>query len=276
MFVKKSVLFGSASAFAFLLSACTQQPVEIVYRGSEVYGRSSEYSELREAPQNQTFSSDAPRYKPDYVKPAEPARVPVVAVSDLPPPDAHVTVSNAKSVRIQDSEPAAGGRVQHEFGSPESASHAPVKEQQVASISAEDSQPAHKAATETTSGSNFIWPVDGGKILSRFKEGKGSDGISIAMGEGEPIMAAADGEVVYASNDLKGYGNMVIIRHKGGWMTAYAHARSLTVKKGAKVNQSDLIGYVGSTGDVKTPQVHFALRKGKTPVDPEKYLPNAG
>ena len=63
-----------------------------------------------------------------------------------------------------------------------------------------------------------------------------------------------------------------IIRHKGGWMTAYAHARSLAVKKGGTVKQGDIIGYVGMTGLVKSPQIHFAIRDGRTPVDPELYL----
>jgi len=132
-------------------------------------------------------------------------------------------------------------------------------------------------APATAISGKFVWPVAGGKVISHFGPkpgGKANDGINIAVAEGEPIWASASGMVVYAGNELKGYGNMVIIRHDGGWMTAYAHARSISVKKNDYVKQSEIIGYVGITGGVKTPQLHFALRDGKTPVDPEQYLPS--
>lgn len=259
----------SCAAIVLALSACTQSPVEVLFKGSNVYNR--ERDDIINSPDHQTYASDSPRYKPDYARSVEPAEVPQVAVQDLPPP-----------TKIQDAAPAAGGKEKHVLSLDSKPSRGvEVKEQQVADISHDTAQPAHREAANEEDRMQFIWPVSGGKIISHFESkkkesGKGNDGINIAMSEGEPIVAAADGTVVYAGSELKGYGNMVIIRHKDGWMSAYAHARSLTVKKGSRVKQNDLVGYVGATGGVKSPQVHFALRKGRTPVDPEKYLPDAG
>lgn len=266
----KHSAFWSATLAVLVCSACTQQqPAEIVYKGSQFFGR--EHERAIDSADNETFDRNSPRYKPGYVRPAEPAEVPSVAVSELPPPSAskHVT-------KIQEQSPSSGSKShvlnlaaqKHEDAAAE-------EEQQVADISQEDAPVVHKASTGDKP-SRFIWPVEGGKVLSHFDANKkGNDGINIAMAEGEPIFAAADGTVVYAGNELKGYGNMVIIRHADGWMTAYAHARNLAVKKGDKVKQNGLIAYVGSTGDVKKPQVHFVLRKDKTPVNPEAYLPHA-
>jgi murein DD-endopeptidase MepM/ murein hydrolase activator NlpD len=99
-----------------------------------------------------------------------------------------------------------------------------------------------------------------------------NDGVNIASVEGEPVWAAADGEVVYVGNELKGYGNMVLIKHSGSKTTSYAHLNRATVDKYDRVKQGDIIGYVGSTGNVKSSQLHFAIRDGTKPVDPKKYL----
>jgi murein DD-endopeptidase MepM/ murein hydrolase activator NlpD len=102
-----------------------------------------------------------------------------------------------------------------------------------------------------------------------------NDGINIAANAGEPFYAAADGVVVYAANDLKGFGNMVILRHAEGWMTAYDHADRLLVKQNERVRQGQQIGVVGATGSVNQAQLHFGLRQGKQPVDPSKHLGSA-
>lgn len=122
---------------------------------------------------------------------------------------------------------------------------------------------------------DFIWPTQG-RIVSGFgpkESGLVNDGINIAADAGEPIWAAADGEVAYVGNELKGYGNMLIVRHDDGWMSAYAHAKNWSVGKGIRVKQGQLIGYVGQSGGVAEPQLHFGLRQNKTPVDPTGYLP---
>jgi len=122
--------------------------------------------------------------------------------------------------------------------------------------------------------SPFIWPVDG-KIVSKFgpaKDNLRNDGINIAAPVGAPVKASATGVVAYAGNELRGFGNMVLLRHEDGWVTAYAHNSSLLVQKGDKVAQGQTIARVGSSGSVDTPQLHFELRRGTKAVDPLKVL----
>lgn len=131
--------------------------------------------------------------------------------------------------------------------------------------------------TESASiaGGDFIWPTQG-KIVSSFgpkENGLVNDGINISASAGEPIWGAADGEVAYIGNELKGYGNMLIVRHDNGWMSAYAHAQKWSVSKGDRVKQGQMIGYVGQSGNVSEPQLHFSLRQNKTPVNPTELLP---
>jgi murein DD-endopeptidase MepM/ murein hydrolase activator NlpD len=120
----------------------------------------------------------------------------------------------------------------------------------------------------------FRWPVRG-RIVTAFgpkPNGQQNDGINIAVPEGTPIKAAEEGEVAYAGNELKGYGNLVLLRHPNGFVTAYAHASELLVKRGDKVKRGQVIGKSGRTGAINSPQLHFEIRKGSTPVDPTPYL----
>lgn len=124
------------------------------------------------------------------------------------------------------------------------------------------------------SGRGFAWPLLG-KIVSRFGPKKGglyNDGINIAAKEGAPVKAANDGVVVYSGSELKGYGNLLLIKHSGGYITAYAHNKHMKVSRGQKVKQGEVIAYVGKTGHVTSPQLHFAIRKGRKAVNPQKYL----
>ena len=123
-------------------------------------------------------------------------------------------------------------------------------------------------------GQKFFWPVRG-KILSRFGAKKGglhNDGINISVKINESIRAADTGTVAYAGNELKGYGYLVLLKHKGGWITAYAHANSLVVRVGQFVNRGQVIARAGGTGNVDRPQLHFEIRRGKTAVNPLKFL----
>jgi len=105
--------------------------------------------------------------------------------------------------------------------------------------------------------------------------GKVNDGINLAVPEGTPIKAADDGVVAYAGNELKGYGNLVLVRHSNGYVTAYAHASELDVKRGDVVKRGQVIAKSGQTGEVQSPQLHFEIRKGSTPVDPLQFLNGA-
>jgi murein DD-endopeptidase MepM/ murein hydrolase activator NlpD len=120
---------------------------------------------------------------------------------------------------------------------------------------------------------SFAWPVNG-PVISGFgvtRNGERNDGINIAARANTPIRAAASGTVNYADS-LNGYGNLVLIKHPNGYVTAYAHAERLLVSRGDYVMKGQVIGYAGQTGDVNSPQVHFEIRNGTTPVNPERYL----
>ena len=123
-------------------------------------------------------------------------------------------------------------------------------------------------------GSGFIRPVEGRTLVGYGKQpgGLNNDGINVAAARGTTVKAADNGVVVYAGNELRGYGNMLLISHAGGWMTAYAHLDSMNVVRGDKVRRGQRIGAVGSTGNVTSPQLHFEIRRGKQPVDPEEQL----
>lgn len=116
----------------------------------------------------------------------------------------------------------------------------------------------------------FRWPARG-RIIQGFKSGA-SDGIAIAVPEGTAVKAAEAGVVAYAGNELKGYGNLVLIRHPNGFVSAYAHNGELNVKRGDTVRRGQVIAKSGQSGNVSSPQLHFELRKGSTPVDPTAYL----
>lgn len=137
--------------------------------------------------------------------------------------------------------------------------------------------PQSQGAPEQRDGSmasTFRWPVKG-RVISTFGEkptGMRNEGINIAVPEGTSVRAAGSGIVAYAGNELKGYGNLVLIRHDGGWVTAYAHNKELFVNRGDSVERGDVIANAGQTGSVKSPQVHFEVRKGATAVDPMKHL----
>ncbi|SDG91252.1 Murein DD-endopeptidase MepM and murein hydrolase activator NlpD, contain LysM domain [Roseospirillum parvum] len=124
-------------------------------------------------------------------------------------------------------------------------------------------------------GGRFLWPIEGGEVISRFGSVGGglfNDGINIAAPAGTPIRAIENATVVYAGNELKGFGNLVLLKHADGWMSAYAHARQVLVAKGATVQRGEIIARVGQSGNVDTPQLHFELRQGSRPVDPESRL----
>ena len=137
-------------------------------------------------------------------------------------------------------------------------------------------EPQAEQAPRTNSG--FIWPVTG-RVLSGFgrtAEGLRNDGINIAVPRGTPVRAAADGTVTYVGNELKGYGNLLLIKHDNGFVTAYAHADRIGVERGERVRRGDVVGYSGATGDVTQPQLHFEIRQGTRPVNPLAHLGDGG
>jgi murein DD-endopeptidase MepM/ murein hydrolase activator NlpD len=124
------------------------------------------------------------------------------------------------------------------------------------------------------SGRGFAWPVRG-RLLSSFgpsESGTHNDGINIAAPQNTPIVAADDGIVAYAGNELRGFGNLILLKHADGWMTAYAHCDALYVSRGERVKRGQTIARVGATGSVSEPQLHFEIRRGTRALDPSSYL----
>ena len=128
--------------------------------------------------------------------------------------------------------------------------------------------------TSRASDAGFRWPVRG-RVISKYgskPNGTRNEGINIAVPESADVRASDAGVVAYSGNELKGYGNLVLVRHPNGWVTAYAHSKEVFVKRGDTVRRGQVIAKAGSTGSVNSPQLHFELRKGASAVDPEKYL----
>ncbi|HWV20960.1 MAG TPA: M23 family metallopeptidase, partial [Devosia sp.] len=127
------------------------------------------------------------------------------------------------------------------------------------------------AAEPVASGNDkFRWPVSG-RVITDFAASRGT-GINIDVPEGSTVKAAENGTVIYVGSGVEGYGNLILIRHPNGYVSAYAHLNGMSVAKGATVNRGDAIGTVGMSGSVSKPQLHFELRKGATPVDPVPLL----
>ena len=165
----------------------------------------------------------------------------------------------------------------------------PVLEQKVASAPptatarvvtpvAHNPEPDKSKRDVTAAMPTFRWPVRG-RVISGFgprPSGQQNDGINVSVPEGTPIKAAEDGVVAYAGNELKSYGNLVLVRHSNGYVTAYAHAGEILVKRDDPVKRGQVIAKSGQTGSVAAPQMHFEIRKGSTPVDPMPFLDKGG
>jgi murein DD-endopeptidase MepM/ murein hydrolase activator NlpD len=153
------------------------------------------------------------------------------------------------------------------------AEETPVAEPAAAAAS-RTAEAAPPAAPAAHGGARFLWPVQG-KILSGFgdkPDGRHNDGINIEAERGTAVVAADGGVVAYSGNELRGYGNLLLIRHGDGTMTAYAHLDRALVERGATVRRGEKIGIVGATGGVTEPQLHFEVRRGSQAVDPIEFL----
>ena len=140
-----------------------------------------------------------------------------------------------------------------------------------------EAQSPVKAADATNAVPTFRWPVRG-RVITGYgakNNGKQNDGINVAVPEGTPVKAAEDGVVAYSGSELKGYGNLILVRHSNGYVTAYAHASELMVKRGDTIKRGQVIAKSGQTGEVGSPQLHFEIRKGSSAVDPLQFLNGA-
>lgn len=145
-------------------------------------------------------------------------------------------------------------------------------------VSKVEKKPLITSKTPSRAGSKFIWPVNG-RVISSYgpkKDGLHNDGINISASRGTAVVAAENGVVVYADNQLKGFGNLILIRHADRWMTAYGHLENFKVKRGQEIKRGDVIGTVGSSGQVDSPQLHFEVRRGTDALNPKIYLAGQG
>jgi murein DD-endopeptidase MepM/ murein hydrolase activator NlpD len=188
---------------------------------------------------------------------------------------AEVQVASAPAM-VPEAPSAAAPAEAQAAAPPPAAPAAPVEIQQ-ASLppqgAADVAAPA-PAVAPAAAATDFRWPVRG-RIISGFgkkADGERNDGINLAVPEGTEVKAAEDGTVIYAGNELKSYGNLVLVRHADGWVSAYAHNSDLKVKRGDTISRGQVIALSGMTGGVTTPQVHFELRKDAAPVDPLQHL----
>jgi murein DD-endopeptidase MepM/ murein hydrolase activator NlpD len=199
----------------------------------------------------------------------------------------YAKVNAGDRLTVPGGHPVATRQTQLQTAAPQIGQPRSVPAERVASIPAQNARMATQepektesvVATAEAAGSmpSFRWPVRG-RVIAGFGPKSGgaqNDGINLAVPEGTPIKAADDGVVAYAGNELKGYGNLVLIRHANGFVSAYAHASELLVKRGDTIKRGQVIAHAGQTGNVTSPQLHFEIRKGSTPVDPAQYLSGA-
>lgn len=214
----------------------------------------------------------APTAQVASAEPPPPARAPRSAINSealAPPPGTPSTPTVQPPPSPPQSEAVASQPVAEvpPSSAPES-TPAPEPEVALAVPPAPLTEPPPRASAR------FSWPVKG-KIVSNFgSAGKGlhNDGINIAAPAGTQVRAADNGVVAYAGNELKGFGNLLLIKHADGWTTAYAHNDKLLVGRGDQVAQGQVIAIVGRTGNVDSPQLHFEVRKGTQAIDPMEYL----
>jgi murein DD-endopeptidase MepM/ murein hydrolase activator NlpD len=204
----------------------------------------------------------------------------VLAKANNIPPDTMVKVG--ERIIIPDVQPgsAVAPRAQASVAPPAGQNLANAESPHSARVATPEA-PAQETTIKTAEPAgglpSFRWPVRG-RVIAGFgptPNGLQNDGINLAVPEGTPVKAADDGVVAYAGNELKGYGNLVLVRHANGFVTAYAHASDILVKRGETVKRGQVIAHSGQTGNVTSPQLHFEIRKGSTPVDPSQYLNGA-
>ena len=187
-------------------------------------------------------AAPAPSAPAPAAKPAPQPAGPAVAAAKVPPPHAPAAATAPAAPKV-------------------TAEAAPTANYAAAGAPA--------TADGSAGGPAFRWPLRG-RVISGFPK---NDGLDLAVPEGTAVHAAEDGVVAYAGNELKGYGNLILIRHSNGYVTAYAHASELMVKRNDPVRRGQVIAKSGQSGSVSSPQLHFEIRKGSTPVDPMQFLP---
>jgi murein DD-endopeptidase MepM/ murein hydrolase activator NlpD len=267
------------------------RPGETVYGISRAYGvEMSELVRLNAIDPPYTIAVGAPLVLPGSSAPPDAS---AALAQAEPAPEPAVETSPRNSTVAEASAPASTGSVpQEEGGVPKprpkpstgTTAEAPAVPAPARKPSPSTSQVAASTAPAAANlpvpnpparaGGKFLWPVPG-KVVGKFGpqgSGRHNDGINILAPRGTPVRAAENGVVVYAGEQLKGFGRLLLVKHADSWITAYAHNDTLLVGRGQTVQRGQPIARVGSSGNVASPQLHFEIRKGKRAVDPVRVL----
>jgi murein DD-endopeptidase MepM/ murein hydrolase activator NlpD len=230
-----------------------------------------------------TMAAAAPAHGPAETPPVATVRPPPAAAAAARPPQQIIPLDEPAPARPPPPAPAATAAAAPPAGATPPAiafpPAAPSPSSAPAAPSARQPSPPAEARAEPAPaalprGAHFPWPVRG-HVLAGYGTAPGgghNDGINIGAPRGAPVAAIDGGTVAYAGNEVRGYGNLILIKHANGWISAYAHCDALMVKKGDQVTRGQVIAKVGTTGGVREPQLHFELRQGKKPVDPREFL----
>jgi murein DD-endopeptidase MepM/ murein hydrolase activator NlpD len=208
---------------------------------------------------SQDATASAARTEPPTTPPPKP---PVISAALPPPSSTPSAPSSTAEIAVPAANPAPASVVSPAAPVPKESAFAP------------EPPAASNPAPASRGGSAFLWPVRG-RILAAYgskADGTHNDGINIGAPKGAAVQAADAGVVAYTGNELRGYGNLILVKHPNGWISAYAHCDLILVKRGEKVVRGQVIARVGSTGNVGESQLHFELRRGNHPVDPREFL----
>lgn len=273
-----------------LLAACSD--LKPVGTGAESY-TAAPTGKLHVVARGDTASEIASRYgitlrelaaanglrKPYVIKLGSKLRIPggAAPAEDPEPEKATARASTAPTGRML-GEVVTAGNGKQLAALPPARTIAPGARGKLAPPTPEEAERAANAKPPALTGDGFLWPASG-RIVSRFgakDDGRVNDGINIAAERGSPVIAAENGIVAYAGDEIAGWGRMILIRHADNFTTAYAHLDALAVRVGDTVRRGQPIGLIGQTGNVDQPQLHFELRSGKRALNPNKLLVNDG
>ena len=256
------------AVFGLLMSAlagCAYY--HVVQPGDTLYNLSKEYGVSVQDIQQQNPGIDPYNLQPgDQLKiPRLPNQIAADAGQGKAKPKADQPKERPKPAANADAPPAPTKDAAKQSQKPRTDKNTPLSPAPAAAAAAPKNQ------------ARFIWPVAGGKVTARFgdqeADGVVSHGMEISATDGAPVLAAADGKVILASDQFKGYGNMIVVRHSDNFFTIYSFNKKMLVKKGDDVKRGQQIAEVGQTGRAVTPTLHFQVRIGSKAVDPLTYLP---
>ncbi|GMO56781.1 MAG: hypothetical protein Ta2D_01920 [Rickettsiales bacterium] len=267
-----------------VLSSCVQEPADIVYKGVAVpyndnYVESPDgkiarslrgYNNAEESQKETIVKKELLDKKGFHTVKSGESLWSIARDNDMAAKDLAALNKIKKPYRIYIGQELKINGVSGKATAKNDKKDAPKEPKQLKKTS-DDEEPVIEISNKSN---KFLWPIKG-KVISSFgnkKNGLVNDGMNISATKGASFVSAEEGVIAYVGNELRGYGNIILIKHSNNWISAYAHCDEIAVAKGDKVKKGQVIGKVGETGNVNAPQLYFSLRKGREAVDPMKYL----